>query len=179
MSRIERRPSAGASTGDSRDSTRESVLAQMTLNPLSGERLYAQIVRQVRHRVATGELGPGAALPTTDVLAEHLEVSPNTVAKAYTELQRAGVIVARHGSEAHVASPTSGGTPTSGLRSARARVHHLVHELRGEGVTGEEIRRLFEAELCYRQRTVTRTFENRVVRPVRRSRSERPKYPSV
>ena len=59
--------------------------------------IYRQIIDQVRHAVACGVHQPGDPLPSVRTLAEHLVVNPNTVAKAYSDLARDGVIEARQG----------------------------------------------------------------------------------
>jgi GntR family transcriptional regulator len=59
--------------------------------------LYAQVTESVRHAVATGRLRPGEQLPTVRQLAVDLRINPNTVARAYTELERDGVICTRQG----------------------------------------------------------------------------------
>jgi DNA-binding transcriptional regulator YhcF (GntR family) len=55
--------------------------------------IYEQIVAQVREAVATGRLAPGDRLPTVRQLADELDIAPGTVARAYTELERLGVVV--------------------------------------------------------------------------------------
>lgn len=60
-----------------------------------GMPIYQQIVNQVRHLVASGRLEPGEELPPIRVLAEQLTVNPNTVARAYRELEVAGVVTKR------------------------------------------------------------------------------------
>jgi GntR family transcriptional regulator len=57
--------------------------------------IYLQIVHQVKHLVAAGRLAPGEELPPIRVLAERLLVNPNTVARAYRELELAGVVSKR------------------------------------------------------------------------------------
>ena len=59
--------------------------------------IYRQIVDQVRHGVATGSLRAGDQLPSVRGLAEHLAVNPNTVAKAYADLVRDGIVESQHG----------------------------------------------------------------------------------
>ncbi len=63
----------------------------------SGVPIYVQIVGQVRHAVEVGSLASGDRLPTVRALAGELTVAPNTVVKAYNELQRAGLIESRAG----------------------------------------------------------------------------------
>lgn len=63
----------------------------------SGVPIYVQIVEQVRHAIEVGGLGPGERLPTVRRLAGDLAIAPNTIVKAYNELQRAGLVESRAG----------------------------------------------------------------------------------
>ena len=76
---------------------------QLRISIDSGVPIYQQVVEQVKHLVAGGRLKPGADVPPIRVLAEQLRINPNTVARAYLELQREGVIVTRQGSGTVVA----------------------------------------------------------------------------
>ena len=67
------------------------------IHPGSNIPVYRQIVEQVRHKVATERLGVADQLPSVRALAELLVLNPNTVARAYAELAREGVIEARQG----------------------------------------------------------------------------------
>ena len=61
-------------------------------NPSSGVPIYLQLMEQVKHSIETGALRPGEQLPGIRPLAEELVINPNTVAKAYRELEHAGII---------------------------------------------------------------------------------------
>jgi GntR family transcriptional regulator len=76
---------------------------QIHITSSDGVPIYIQIVNQVKHLVASGRLSPGEELPPIRVLAETLVVNPNTVARAYLELERAGIVTKRHGSGTYVA----------------------------------------------------------------------------
>jgi GntR family transcriptional regulator len=117
-------------------------------NPLSGVPIYLQLMEQVRHGIETGALRPGEQLPGIRPLAEQLVINPNTVAKAYRELEHEGVIELRHGAGAFVAASAGVKKQTDKLRAAQGVVAEAVKRLRGRGVTDEEMRRLFEAELA-------------------------------
>lgn len=65
--------------------------------------LFAQIVHQVREAVALGKLRPGDRIPTLRDLAARLLVNPNTIAKAFQELEREGVVVTRRGAGTFIA----------------------------------------------------------------------------
>ena len=116
-------------------------------NPSSGVPIYLQLMEQVKHSIETGALRPGDQLPGMRPLAEQLVINPNTVAKAYRELEHEGVIELRHGAGAFVSGQARTKKVTEKLRAGQAVVAAAVDRLRKSGVTDEEIRRLFEAEL--------------------------------
>ena len=67
------------------------------IDPRSGVPIYVQIVGQVRHAIEVGGLRPGEKLPTVRGLAEELAIAPNTIVKAYNELQREGLVDSKPG----------------------------------------------------------------------------------
>jgi len=117
-------------------------------NPSSGVPIYLQLMEQVKHAIETGALRPGDQLPGIRPLAEELVINPNTVAKAYRELEHEGVIELRHGAGAFVAGNAQAKKVTDKFRAGQTIVAAAVERLRARGVTAEEIRRLFEAELA-------------------------------
>jgi GntR family transcriptional regulator len=78
-------------------------MIKFTLDPKSGVPIYRQIQDQVRYGIGSGKLLPGEQLPTVRALAVELSVNPNTVIKAYTELERMGVLTTEQGSGTFVA----------------------------------------------------------------------------
>jgi GntR family transcriptional regulator len=74
-------------------------------DPTSRVPIYRQLTDQVRHAVARGRLRPGTRLPSVRVLSRELVINPNTVARAYTELEREGVLNTRQGLGVFVAEP--------------------------------------------------------------------------
>jgi GntR family transcriptional regulator len=107
----------------------------------------------VKHAIETGALRPGDQLPGIRPLAEELVINPNTVAKAYRELEHDGVIELRHGAGAFVSGAAREKKLTDRLRAGQAIVATAVDKLRARGVTEAEIRRLVEAELTRATRT--------------------------
>src|SRR5437763_4917295 len=75
----------------------------LTLDPKSGVPIYRQIQDQIRYGIASGRLRPGEQLPTVRALAVDLAVNPNTVIKAYSELERLGVLTTEQGTGTFVA----------------------------------------------------------------------------
>ena len=87
-----------------------SVLCTRHFNELrfifsSGVPIYLQLMEQIKHAVETGAIREGEQLPTIRKIAEELTMNPNTVARAYRELEHEGVIEVRHGSGAFIAEP--------------------------------------------------------------------------
>ena len=118
-------------------------------NPSLGVPIYLQLMEQVKHAIETGALRPGDQLPGIRPLAEELVMNPNTVAKAYRELEHEGVIELRHGAGAFVSAQAKGRKPAADrVRAAQPIVAAAIDKLRERGLSDEEIRRLFEAELA-------------------------------
>jgi GntR family transcriptional regulator len=117
-------------------------------NPSSGVPIYLQLMEQVKHSIETGALRPGEQLPGIRPLAEELVINPNTVAKAYRELEHAGIIELRQGAGAFVADNARVDRLADKLKAAQGVVAAAVAKLRNQGITDAEIRRLMEAELA-------------------------------
>jgi GntR family transcriptional regulator len=81
-------------------------------------------------------------------LAEELVINPNTVAKAYRELEHDGVIELRQGAGAFVSGNAANKKDAERLRAAQGLVAQGIKRLRARGITDDEIRRLVEAELA-------------------------------
>jgi GntR family transcriptional regulator len=116
-------------------------------NPSTGVPIYLQLMEQIKHGIETGALRPGDQLPGIRPLAEELVINPNTVAKAYRELEHEGVIELRHGAGAFIAASARGKKVTDKVRAAQGLVTATVEKLRARGIADDEIRRMFEAEL--------------------------------
>jgi GntR family transcriptional regulator len=126
------------------------------LIPTSGQPLYLQLMQQIRHAAETGALADGDQLPGIRTLAEELVVSPNTVAKAYSELEHEGLLELRQGSGAFLCVGRRARTLANRMPAARRRVRSLIDALREDGFQDDEIRRAFEAELLYPAETGSR-----------------------
>ena len=115
----------------------------LRLNQTSGVPLYLQLMDQVKHAVEIGELHPGDKLPTIRKLAEDLIMNPNTIARAYRELEYEGVIELKHGLGAFVSVVSR----TKIMRKAKAVVQSAMERLALLQLGEDEIRRLVETEL--------------------------------
>jgi len=116
-------------------------------NPATGVPIYLQLMEQVKHAIETGALRPGEQLPGIRPLAEQLVINPNTVAKAYRELEHERVIELRHGAGAFVSHRPKSGQAADAVRAGQVLVATAVERLRSRGLSDDEIRRLFEAKL--------------------------------
>jgi GntR family transcriptional regulator len=81
-----------------------AVTISIQLDATSGVPFYRQIIDRVRAAVATGELSSGDRLPTVRQLAVDLSINPNTVSRAYTELELTGLVETQMGSGTFVGS---------------------------------------------------------------------------
>ena len=116
-------------------------------NASSGVPIYLQLMEQIKHAIGTRALRPGDQLPGLRRVAEELVVNPNTVAKAYRELEHEGMIELRQGAGAFITESSLDRSSGNSLRKALPLVHSLVTRLALLGLNEEEIRRLVEAEL--------------------------------
>lgn len=113
-------------------------------------------MEQVKHAIETGALRPGEQLPSIRPLAEELVINPNTVAKAYRELEHEGVIELRQGAGAFVSDRAPTKQDAERLKAAQVLVAQGIDRLRARGISDDEIRRLVEAELAGMNRGVRR-----------------------
>lgn len=98
------------------------------IDPSSGTPIYRQIVDQVRQAVASGILQAGDRLPSVRDLAVELAVNPNTIARAYQELEREGVIETPRGRGSFVAERPQRLPPGERLRQFAEALDRLVAE---------------------------------------------------
>jgi GntR family transcriptional regulator len=108
----------------------------------NGMPIYLQIANQVKHLVASQRLGPGDEIPPIRVLAQQLLVNPNTVARAYLELERDGVVVKRHGSGTYISDKGSPLARKERLKILTERVDGLVAEARHLEVPPDDLIKL-------------------------------------
>ena len=109
--------------------------------------MYLQLMEQVKHGVETGALREGDQLPTIRKLAEDLVMNPNTVARAYRELEHEDILEVKHGSGAFIKSRAAGRAAL--IQKAQTTLNAAIGRLRSLGLTEEELRRVFENELSH------------------------------
>jgi GntR family transcriptional regulator len=112
---------------------------QIHLSAADGVPIYAQIVNQVKYLIGSGRLTPGEELPPIRVLAERLVVNPNTVARAYRELEIAGVVEKRRTAGTYVSDLGSPLARRERLKILTERVDALLALARQLGIGVEEV----------------------------------------
>jgi GntR family transcriptional regulator len=121
----------------------------LRLSPESGVPLYLQLIEQVKHAIETGVIEAGEQLPSVRKMAEDLLINPNTVARAYRDLENEGIIELRHGSGAFISTSVTARAKV--MAKAQAVVQSAFDRLSSFDLTEEEIRRLVETELASRR----------------------------
>ena len=121
----------------------------LQLNPSSGVPLYLQLIEQIKHAIEAGAMRAGDQLPSVRQMAEELMINPNTVVRAYRELEHEGVIELKHGSGAFIRESI---VPREKLmQKAQTVVQQALDRLDALDLGEEEIRRLIENELARRR----------------------------
>jgi GntR family transcriptional regulator len=124
----------------------DPAVIQFHLDPSSGVATYLQIVQQVKEALRLGTIDVGDQLPTVREVVADLAINPNTVAKAYRDLEREGLVVARQGRGTFIASTLA---PAS-LRhheELRAELERWIVSALAAGLDEESVRALISATL--------------------------------
>lgn len=112
---------------------------QIHISENSGLPIYLQIINQIKYLVASGRLASGEELPSIRVLAEQLVINPNTVARAYRELENAGIVRKHRTTGTYVSGASSPLARTEQRRILTDRVDLLLAEARQMGFPLEDV----------------------------------------
>lgn len=115
---------------------------QIHINTRDGVPIYLQVVNQIKYLVAAGRLSAGEELPPIRVLAEKLVVNPNTIARAYRELELGGIVEKRRTAGTYVTDQGSPLARKERLKILTDRIDQLLAESEQMGVSLEEVTRL-------------------------------------
>jgi GntR family transcriptional regulator len=117
------------------------------VDPTSNVPIYLQVVEAVQKLVATGEIKPGDQLPTVRQLAVDVRVNPNTIARAYLELDRKGVITTQQGRGTYVRDvPDDTALAQRREDRLRAMSDHFLLEALSQGYVLADVLRVIEQE---------------------------------
>ena len=108
-----------------------------------------QLVERLKHAIASGAIRAGEQLPSVRKMAEDLLINPNTVVRAYRDLESEGLVELRHGSGVFVCESVAGRATV--MRKAEPIMRSAVDRLESLDLTEDDIRRLLENELAIRR----------------------------
>jgi len=117
---------------------------QLHISSHDGVPIYLQIVNQVKYLVASGRLEAGAEMPPIRTLAEQLLINPNTVARAYRELELAGIVTKRRTAGTYVSDTTSPLARRERLKIVTERIDALLAEARQMKIDTKELVELIQ-----------------------------------
>ena len=110
--------------------------------------IYEQIVSQVIFNIASGAMAPGTMIPSVRDLAQRIIVNPNTVARAFQELERRGVVAARRGLGMEVTENSIAISRSQRQDIIRGRIREALREGVGSAMSPEELRHLVDEEFA-------------------------------
>jgi GntR family transcriptional regulator len=122
------------------------------IDPSNGLAIYDQIVRQIKFAVAGGALRSGELVPSVRELARELAINPNTIARAYRQLQDDRVLETVRGTGLEVAGGALERCKNERLKLIRARLRQVLAEARQSRLDKRELRELVEKELSALER---------------------------
>ncbi|MCF7972895.1 MAG: GntR family transcriptional regulator [Phycisphaerae bacterium] len=117
------------------------------IQPGSDKAVYTQIMDQIMEAIARGQLGIGDKLPAVRKLAEELVVNPNTVARAYTLLEQAGMVVTKKGAGTFVSDPKLRQRDAADLSLLVERMDTIIARAMNLGLSPNEITSLFSERM--------------------------------
>jgi len=116
-----------------------------TLDNANGAPIYRQIIQQIEYAILSGRMKPGDRLPTIRSLAVELKTNPNTIARAYSELEIRGILATQVGSGTYIADKKPVVEDDSLNRKIREVLSRFVQEMRDLGVEKREMVRSVES----------------------------------
>lgn len=126
------------------------------ISPNDGVPIYLQVVNQIKYLVAAGRLAAGEELPPIRVLASQLLINPNTVARAYRELEMAGIVEKRRTAGTYVTDQGSPLARRERVKILTERIDALVAEALQMNIALEDVLKLVEQRHTALQPTTTK-----------------------
>jgi len=114
------------------------------LDSSNGVPFYRQIIQQIELAVLSGRLQAGSRLPTIRSLAIDLKINPNTIAKAYNELEIRGLVITQVGSGTYISDKKPDTDDTEKKNNIMKLVRHFMRELDALGVTPDEVHEIMK-----------------------------------
>jgi GntR family transcriptional regulator len=124
---------------------------QIHISSSDGVPIYLQIVNQIKYLVAAGRLASGEELPPIRVLAEQLVINPNTVARAYRELEAAGIVEKRRTAGTYVSDQGSPLARRERMKILSQRVDALLAEAQQMDISIDDVLKLIDQRTAVMQ----------------------------
>lgn len=118
-----------------------------SINPSNGVPVYEQVSRQILYAVAAGGLATGEMIPSVRELARELAINPNTVARAYRQLQDQQILETLRGEGMAVTNGAKAKCKSARAKLIREQIKQVLADARQSQLSDEEIRKIVEAEL--------------------------------
>ena len=116
----------------------------LKIDATNGVPLYFQIAKEVKHSIAVGSLRPGEQLPSVREVALQITVNPNTVAKAYRELELQGIVETRRGTGTFVSKEVVSISKEERSRTVAELIDRALDEAEHLRMSESELMRLFD-----------------------------------
>jgi len=136
---------AGSKTDKKQAGQNHKKNINFSLDPANGTPIYRQIIQQIEYAILSGRMKSGDKLPTIRSLAVNLKTNPNTIARAYSELEIRGVLETHVGSGTYISDKKPVIEDDSLNRKISEVTARYVHELRDLGVENREIAKLIDS----------------------------------
>ena len=122
-------------------------MIRLRLDPASPSPIYSQIMEQVRWAVAAGALRPDDELPSVRALAAEQLINPNTVARAYLELEREGLVTKKRGTGTYISAQAARLSEKNRARMVAGLLDDALRQVTSMHMPPEQIRKIFEERL--------------------------------
>jgi GntR family transcriptional regulator len=116
-----------------------------TLDPVNGVPIYRQIIQQIEYAILSGRMRAGDRLPTIRALAVELKTNPNTIARAYNEMEIKGILVTQVGSGTYISDKKPVLDDDRLNRKIREVLGRFIQEMQDLGVDNRELTRMIAA----------------------------------
>jgi GntR family transcriptional regulator len=113
-----------------------------TLDPVNGVPIYRQIIQQIEYAILSGRMQAGDRLPTIRALAVELKTNPNTIARAYNEMEIKGILVTQVGSGTYISDKKPVLDDDRLNRKIQEVLSRFMQEMQGLGVDKRELTRM-------------------------------------
>jgi len=133
------------STSTTQTKTASQEAVNFTLDTVNGAPIYRQIIQQIEYAILSGRIQPGDRLPTIRSLAVELKTNPNTIAKAYNELEIRGILATQVGSGTYISDKKPVLEDDGLKRKIKEVAGRFIQEMRDLGVEKKELPGLIES----------------------------------